>query len=60
MDVGDNVGTCQREQIIASMQVFWMGCKPLASEIGFCQSVLLYLRAHGAIEHKDALRQCLL
>ena len=52
-----DIGPGQREQVVGTAQVARMVGEALAPEIGLGQLVRLEHRAHGAVEHEDALAQ---
>ena len=54
MDVGDDPGPGDRQQVVVALQVRGMVGEPPAPEISFFELVLLDHGAHGAVEHQDA------
>ena len=55
MDVGYRLRMRQAKNVGEILEVFMMARKPLAADGGFVQAEGLNLRAHRAIEEKDAL-----
>ena len=57
VDLGDDVGPRQHEQVVVAAQIARMRREALAAEIGLGQLVALDHRPHRAVEHEDALRE---
>ena len=57
MDLLDNLGTREAEQLGVALQRPVMVCQQRAAVIGFLQLVLLHHRAHGPVQNQDAFRQ---
>ena len=55
MNREDDVGAGQHEHVVVAAQIPGMRLEALAAEIRFRQLVALNHRAHGAVEHEDAL-----
>ena len=54
MDVADDVGPCEREQVIVSCHLPRLRGQDITTEILFLQTISLNHCAHGAIQHQDA------
>ncbi len=57
MDLGDDAGTRERQEIVVAAEILGVGAQPLAPEVRLIQGVGLDHRPHGAIEDEDALRE---
>ncbi len=57
VDLGDDVGPRDGQEIIVATQILGMRAEPLPAEILLLQRVRLDHRAHGAVEDEDALRE---
>ena len=57
MDLGDDVGARERQEIVVATQILGMRAEPLPAEILLLQRVRLDHRPHGAVEDEDALRE---
>ena len=57
VDLGDDVGPRQHEDVVVAPQIVRMVREPLAAEIGFGQLMPLDHRPHRAVEDEDALRR---
>ena len=57
VDVADNGGLGQDQQVVVALEVVRMILEPLAAIIGFLQPVALDHRAHGSVEDEQALRE---
>jgi hypothetical protein len=55
VNVFDDLGFGQHQQVVAALEIVWPVLEPLATERGFIKPVLLDHGAHGAVENDDAL-----
>jgi hypothetical protein len=54
VDLGDEVGAGEREQVVVALEVVRVGAEAVAAEVRLGERVRLDHRAHGAVEHDDA------
>ena len=57
MDLADHFGTREHQQVVVALQVLGPVAEAIAAVIGLAELVGLDDRAHGAVEHQDALAQ---
>ena len=57
VDLAHDVGTRERQQVVVAAEVLVEVPEPLAAELRFRELVALDHRAHGAVQHEDALLQ---
>src|SRR5690606_22971784 len=57
VDLIDDVGPHQRQQLVVALEVLAMFGETLPAEVGFAELVSLDHGAHGAVQDQDALLQ---
>jgi hypothetical protein len=57
VDLADHLGTRKAEEVVVPAQVLREVLEPLAAILRLGQPIALDHRAHGAVEHEDALLQ---
>jgi hypothetical protein len=57
VDLADDVGPRQDQQVVVALQILRMILEPLAAEVRFRQLVALDHRPHRAVEDEDAGRR---
>ncbi len=57
VDLGDDVGACENQQVVVPLHVLRMIAEPIAAEVLLGQRVALDHRTHRAVEHQDSLPQ---
>ncbi len=57
MNLADELGLGQRQQVVVALLVAAVVGEPLAAVVGLGQAVGLDHRPHRAVEHEDALAQ---
>ena len=55
MDVADEGGLRQREEVVVAPEVARVVGEPLATILGFTQAMRLNSGSHGPVEHQDTL-----
>ncbi len=55
MDFLDRAGLGQRQKVVVALLVAGAGAEALAAKLVLAETEPLDLRAHGAVEHQDAL-----
>ena len=56
MDIADDKGTCQRQHVVAALQLLWMVGKTGSTEVFVTEMVLLDHCSHGTIQDADTIR----
>ncbi len=57
VDLGNDVGTGKRQEVVVAAQIFGVRAQPLTAEILLVQGIGLDHRPHGTVEDEDALRK---
>ncbi len=55
MDVADDVGPREHQKVAVALELARVIAEAIAAEVGLAELARLDLRAHGAVEHQDAL-----
>ena len=59
MDLADDVGPGERQQVVVALQVVVVIGQQRAAEVGFVQPITLDHRTHRAVDEQDALGELL-